>query len=498
MAKDTNIMKKSVFILLNKYRSKIMGIKILSYFLILFFMITGNLQSETKDFGPEILRIANSSYMIGLGGTAIGSENGIDGLLSNPSYILNANGLEISTMHLMWMTEYNMEYLAGVYPTSSGSFGLGAFYFYLPDDPFINEFGEVTEETLSKNDLGFSLSYANLLFGVPLGVTAKYINHKLIDYNGNSVLFDIGIKQGFIINPGVILIGIGIINIGTGPTFIKEKVSVPFHIPVDIGYKIKSGIAGFGLYSGFNYYSSKEFIGGVGAELSFFNRYKIRTGYRFGYDILGLSLGAGLEHKFKNINVQIDYGFIMGEGLGATHCIQLTAKFSTTGRIWKNQSYYKKIDMKKVLDFFEGDTSVEINDKNKELETKGIEVNIYSAEASSSHDSEPGDACDRNESTRWSSEQQKDPQWIILALRKSEYIKGIKIRWESAAAKRYDIFVSLNKKEWTKIESIDNGESNQERIIAFSQPIKAKYVKIFGKERCGDWGYSIWEVKIYK
>lgn len=467
--------------------------------LLIFILFYSNLKAETADYGPAILRIMNSAYMIGSGGTSIGSVYGIDGLFTNPSFILNADCLEISSMHLMWMREYNLEYLSGIYPASVGSFGLGLIYFHQPEDFYIGEYGEQTGLVLNKSDLGFFISYARQIFKIPLGITARYIHHKLVDNTGSSILFDIGGKQVFIADKGILLFGLGIKNLGVGPKFIDERTDLPIQIPLDIGYKLRYNIMDFGIYTVLNIYFNDDFAGGFGTELGFFEKYKIRAGYRFGYEMLSFSLGAGMIYNIQDIDLQLDYGFIMGQGLGATHNIQLTAKFWSIGKMGAGVITPKKLDFDTVIDFFKGDTSVKVRDEAEELVARGIEVRIETAEASSVFGSDEAEnACDGSESTRWDSEHQKDPQWIIFILEKGEIIRGMKIRWEAAAAKRYDILVSLDKKNWKKVASINDGESNQERIIKFVKPVKAKYVKVFGKERCGDWGYSIWEVKIYK
>jgi len=105
-------------------------------------------------------------------------------------------------------------------------------------------------------------------------------------------------------------------------------------------------------------------------------------------------------------------------------------------------------------------------------------------------------AIDGNNNTRWSSEWE-DPQWIIVELDKKRKIRAVKINWETASAKVYTIQVSNDKENWKEVARIENGQSNEDRIISF-KPVKAKYVRIYGEERNGNWGYSIWEIVVYK
>ncbi len=103
---------------------------------------------------------------------------------------------------------------------------------------------------------------------------------------------------------------------------------------------------------------------------------------------------------------------------------------------------------------------------------------------------------DGNNETRWSSEFE-DPQWLSVELKKKRKIKAVKIKWEDACAKVYKIQVSEDGSSWKEVASINNGASGEEKIISF-KPVKAKYVRMYGEERNGQWGYSIWEIEVYK
>jgi hypothetical protein len=460
-------------------------------------LFTGLGFAANNNSGPDILRVSDTAPMIALGGIGMASGRAADGLYSNPSYLLNAQCLEISGNHLIWMEDYNWEYLNAVYPSSAGDFGLGLFLYHQPQDDYVNPVGIKTGQVLGKSDMGISLSYCHILLKVPMGLTVKYISHQLVDKSANSILFDFGLHKGFFVGEGVLAFALGVRNLGSSSAFISETMNMPFQVPVELGYKISFGSTAIGVFGGMNIFASGDLTGGLGIELGFFDKYKLRVGNRFGSDMLGLSLGAGIEQNFKNVDLQLDYGLIFGNGLGAVHSIQVTAKLWSVGELGDTTTYMEKLNLDPFLKFIRSDTNVKIKDESKELESSGIQVKIDSAEASSA-DSPAEYAFDNNQNTRWASEGGKDPQWIIFTLVKSKVLRGMKIRWEAAAGKRYDILVSMDGTEWQTVARIDNGESNQERIILFDKPTKAKYVKVYGKERAGNWGYSIWEVLIYE
>ncbi len=135
---------------------------------------------------------------------------------------------------------------------------------------------------------------------------------------------------------------------------------------------------------------------------------------------------------------------------------------------------------------------------------EGNKVKIKKAEASGHQTEEVPEgtdfsvdmAIDGDTNTRWSSEWE-DPQWLAVELKEKSKISGVKVIWENASAKVYKIQISNDGKSWKEVASIDNGQSPEDRIITF-EPIKTKYVRMYGEERNGGWGYSIWEFEVYK
>jgi len=101
---------------------------------------------------------------------------------------------------------------------------------------------------------------------------------------------------------------------------------------------------------------------------------------------------------------------------------------------------------------------------------------------------------DGDYNTRWSSKF-SDPQQITIDLGKTYQITDIRLRWEVAFAKEYNINVSCDGTQWTTIYSTKNGTGNTEEISGLNT--KAGYVAIEGIKRAREFGYSLWEVEIY-
>ncbi len=112
-----------------------------------------------------------------------------------------------------------------------------------------------------------------------------------------------------------------------------------------------------------------------------------------------------------------------------------------------------------------------------------------------------GMAVDGDSSTRWTSEY-SDPQWIYVDLGQSYNINRVKLSWEAAYAKSYEIQVSNDSSNWTDVYSTTKGKGGIEEI-SFT-PTNARYVRMYGTERTlvqgvelRYWGYALYEFEVY-
>lgn len=103
-------------------------------------------------------------------------------------------------------------------------------------------------------------------------------------------------------------------------------------------------------------------------------------------------------------------------------------------------------------------------------------------------------AGDNNLKTRWSSKF-TDPQWLQIDLGEESLIKAIRLTWEVAFAKAYEIRISADAKNWKTIYTVNNGAGDVEEITGLNS--KARYIEIYGKKRATEFGYSLWECEVF-
>jgi hypothetical protein len=105
-----------------------------------------------------------------------------------------------------------------------------------------------------------------------------------------------------------------------------------------------------------------------------------------------------------------------------------------------------------------------------------------------------GHAVDGKPETRWSSEF-SDPQWISVDLGKVERIGRVVLQWEGAYGKTYALEVSTDGEKWTEVRRREAGKGGTEDIKF--DPVEARWVRLSGTRRGTEFGYSLWELKVF-
>lgn len=104
-------------------------------------------------------------------------------------------------------------------------------------------------------------------------------------------------------------------------------------------------------------------------------------------------------------------------------------------------------------------------------------------------------AFDGNFTTRFGSKRGVDPGWLYVDLGESKRINEVRLYWEAAYGKSYQIQVSDDAENWTNVFSTTNGKGALE-TIRFTEA-NARYVRMYGTVRATQYGYSIWEFEVY-
>jgi beta-glucosidase len=123
-----------------------------------------------------------------------------------------------------------------------------------------------------------------------------------------------------------------------------------------------------------------------------------------------------------------------------------------------------------------------------------IQKAISSSVESGNADLVPYKAIDNDPHSRWSSNH-NDDQWIYFDLGEVKEFDIAIILWEAACAGVYEIDVSNDAKTWTTVYKEKKGDGGEDIIQLGNQ--KARYIRMHGLKRKTQWGYSIYDFKVF-
>ena len=119
-------------------------------------------------------------------------------------------------------------------------------------------------------------------------------------------------------------------------------------------------------------------------------------------------------------------------------------------------------------------------------------VTVSSVEPGSSHAG--ANAVDGNASTRWGSAY-ADPQWLTVDLGATRAINRVRLNWEAAYGKAYQIQTSPDNAAWTTVHSTTTSDGGVDDVAVTGT---GRYVRVLGTQRAlTQYGYSLWEVDVY-
>jgi type 1 glutamine amidotransferase len=121
---------------------------------------------------------------------------------------------------------------------------------------------------------------------------------------------------------------------------------------------------------------------------------------------------------------------------------------------------------------------------------RGRPVTVTSVEPGTTHNG--GNAVDGNAGTRWGSAF-ADPQSITVDLGSSRRVDRVRLVWEAAYGRAYQIQLSDNNSTWRTVYSTTTSDGGTDEATVGSN---GRYVRVLGTQRATQWGYSLWELAV--
>jgi F5/8 type C domain len=102
-------------------------------------------------------------------------------------------------------------------------------------------------------------------------------------------------------------------------------------------------------------------------------------------------------------------------------------------------------------------------------------------------------AVDGDPKTRWGSAF-SDPQWLAVDLGAPASLGRVRLNWEAAYAKDYEVQTSNDGISWTTARRVNGGAGGvDEQEVGGT----ARYVRMMGTRRATPYGYSLWELQVF-
>lgn len=103
-------------------------------------------------------------------------------------------------------------------------------------------------------------------------------------------------------------------------------------------------------------------------------------------------------------------------------------------------------------------------------------------------------AVDGSTAARWSSAY-ADPQWIVVDLGSTRTVNRVRLNWEAAYGKAYQIQTSPDNATWTTVYGTTTGDGGIDDVTLSGT---GRYLRVNGTQRgLPQYGYSLWELEIY-
>jgi len=126
------------------------------------------------------------------------------------------------------------------------------------------------------------------------------------------------------------------------------------------------------------------------------------------------------------------------------------------------------------------------------LLSRGRPVTVSSVEVGSGHVG--ANAVDGNTATRWGSAY-ADPQWISVDLGATRSINRVRLNWEAAFGRAYQIQTSPDNGAWTTVHSTTTSDGGVDDVAVTGT---GRYVRVLGTQRAlAPYGYSLWEFDVF-
>ncbi|MEW5994991.1 MAG: PorV/PorQ family protein [Candidatus Zixiibacteriota bacterium] len=274
----------------------------------------GLLQAQAKvgTTGAQFLELGVSARAMGMAEAYTAVSDDITSIYYNPAGLTYLYGRELGLTYIGMPADINYGLVAFGLPLESvgGVVGFGFYGLHSSYMDVTDYFGIPTGQEFAWQDFALSVSYGRYLTDrFSIGLTVKYIREEAFEYSANGWSADVGT----IYNTGFRGFKIAMIinNFGPDMTFTEREFPLPINFKFGGSINAIDGVdhvltlAAEGSHPSDNLEKYNS-----GLEYTFRDRFSLRAGGRFNYDVDGFTAGGGLRLPFgEDQEIRLDYAF---------------------------------------------------------------------------------------------------------------------------------------------------------------------------------------------
>lgn len=258
------------------------------------------------------LNIYPGARPVALGGAYTALSDDLSALYFNPAGLVQMNTTGFSFTHNSWLSDINIEYIAGKYKLGSfGHIASGLNITTMGELEGYDIFGNPTEKFTASSKILYITYAKSIISKISAGVNFKYLNDNIEDRSSNAITADVGLLINDIPLKNLNL-GFSLSNIFGSMKFTNTEEKLPLiaragicYTPLDINHFKTTGLFDIEIIrnDGIIYHFGSESI--IKEIIAF------RVGYRYcSKKLLGnFSVGTGFKYNFTNFGVSLDYAF---------------------------------------------------------------------------------------------------------------------------------------------------------------------------------------------
>ncbi len=272
-------------------------------------------QAKVGTTGAQFLELGVSARAMGMAEAFVAVADDISSAYYNPAGLTYLYGRQAAFTYIRMPADINYGFAAMGLPLESvgGVLGFGAYALGSGDiverTPFDGE-EKGTGRVFSWNDFSLAVSYSRYLTDrFSIGITVKYVGEFVHDYSANGWAADVGTLY----NTGFrgFKIGMVITNFGPDMKFIKNAYPLPINFRFGGSINVIEGVDHLVTFATEGSHPSDNLEKyNSGLEYVFKDRFILRAGGRFNYDVDGFTFGGGLRLPFgEEGELGFDYAF---------------------------------------------------------------------------------------------------------------------------------------------------------------------------------------------